>query len=357
MIKIEELNKNDKINQTNIPSAKLESLLNNPFGNDMNCIALEAIGDEVMSANIGSVITIPLQLVANERIYSVCGGSSLSVNPQYRGRGIAAQLTTRRIQLSHDKIAIASGLSGMSLPLFQKLKFTTFVFPRLIFLRHSRPVLEMFMKGVILKICSSLVDVILLFYSSCLKSFSLFGKENIIIEEISEATTVVEEIVKADEHMFRENHTKEWFNWVLKYPFTEDSRAKQHLYVIKKNGSVVAFFMTKERFYEQASHRGFKNIILGSVIEWGVKKNCGIEEKDVCVAALFSFGKNVDAVEVCTENKTIIKVLKRRGIIQVGESNFAIKVSEDSEFVTFKDEYSNIKNWRIRPAMSDNGLS
>lgn len=97
------------------------------------------------------------------------------------------------------------------------------------------------MEGVVLKICSSLVDVILLFYSSCLKSFSLFGKENIIIEEISEATTGVEEIVKADEHMFRENHTKEWFNWILKFPFTEDPRAKQHLFLIKKKGEDVAF--------------------------------------------------------------------------------------------------------------------
>ena len=115
--------------------------------------------------------------------------------------------------------------------------------------------------------------------------------------------------------------------------------------------------MTKERFHEQASHRGFKNVILGSVIEWGVLPDSTITELQICKAAILSFGKHVDAVEICLNNNKLIRSLKMMVMIQVGDSNMAIKATKDSPLQYYKDKIGLIDNWRIRPAYSDNGLS
>lgn len=335
-------------------SAKELSLLNNPFISGFDCFLIEYIlNDEV----VGQVTTIPLEIMAYNDVYSACGGSGLSVDERFRGRGIAATLTKERLELSKDRIAIAAGLSNMSFPLFKKLGFITFRFPRLILLKKSRAVIESFIGGCMLKFISSLVDKILQLYLLLLRKFTIWERRNVIIKEVFNATEEIANIVASDKHPFKEHHTKEWFNWALRYPFNDDSRTKQHLFQIMIDGKVQAFFMTKERFYEQASHRGFKNVILGSVIEWGVGPDQKITEKQVCKAALFSFGKHVDAVEICMNDRKLIHSLKLMGMIKVGESNMAFKATDESPFQKYKKEYNSIDNWRIRPAFSDNGLS
>ena len=86
-------------------SMRDKALLRNPFIKEMDCSKLVfMMGDE----SVGSVTTLPLQIVAYGNIYSVCAGSNLSVDSRFRGQGIATKLTMRRLSLSKDKIAIAS---------------------------------------------------------------------------------------------------------------------------------------------------------------------------------------------------------------------------------------------------------
>lgn len=332
---------------------KVNSLNHNPYLSEIDCSLLEYVVDGKVA---GQVTTLPTEIVAYSRVFQACGGSGLCVDKQYRGRGIASELTKERMRLSRDKIAIASGLSIMSFPLFKKLGFVTFSFPRLIYLRKSRPVLEMVFSGILLKVVALIVDIFLNLHTMIQRKLSIYGKNKILIEEVSEATEDIVHIVADDNHPFRENHTKEWFDWVLHYPFSNDEHSRQHLFQIWVNGKVQAFFMTKERFHKQASHRGFKNVILGSVIEWGVKPDSTLKEIQICKAAVFSFGSHVDAVEICLNNVKQIKSLKKMGMIHVGDSNMAVNAADDSPFQVYKDKFSIIDNWRIRPACSDNGL-
>lgn len=338
----------------NFDAMKQSSLCNNPFVKEIDCCRLVAFDDDV---EIGRVDVIPLQILGYNKVYHVCGGSTLYVKPNFRGRGAATKLTLERLELSSDKIAIASGLSNMSFQLFKKLGFVTFSFPRMILLKKSRSVLERHIKGAILRVTSKIIDFFLSLQKRILKFFSIWNKKRILIEEISKASDDIVNIVKEDKHPFKENHTKEWFDWVLNNPFSDVEHSKQHLFHIIINGKVQGFFMTKERFHEQASHRGFKNIILGSVIEWGVSSDSDISEKQVCMAAVLSFGKHVDAVEICSNDKQICKSLRKCGLRMVGNSNFAFKASKDSPFNVYNEYYNDIDKWRIRPSYSDNGLS
>lgn len=333
---------------------KMTALLRNPLLNNIECAKLRYVIDDNPA---GSVNTIPLQITAHGQTFDVCAGSTLKVVPEYRGRGIAQKLTLERITLSKDRIAIASGMSNMSLPLFQKLGFTTFVYPRLIFINHSRAVVDAFLHGFLQRIVSAACDFCINIYKRMLYVCSIWNNKRIQIQEVVDDFSELGKIVEEDSHAFKEKHNEEWFRWVSKHSFSDDERSEQHVYLVKQNGVAQAFFMTKIRFYEKASHRGFNNVLLGSVIEWGIKANSSIKESQVCMAALLSFKKEVDAIELCTPDKKLRKYLKWRGVAQVGNSNFAIKAAPDSPLHKYDNELSDIENWRIRPAMSDNGLS
>ena len=114
--------------------------------------------------------------------------------------------------------------------------------------------------------------------------------------------------------------------------------------------------MTKERFHTQASSRGFKNVVLGSVIEWGMMPGTNLKIEKLLLCALLSFGKNVDAIELCSSYSNINKYLKRRFLVPVGESNFAIKALETSP-LSQHPKYKLQDSWRLRPAASDNSFN
>ena len=337
-----------------IPFAHKNFLLSNPFALIDDSILMQALSGKTV---IGSVYAYPLEIIhKTNRIFKVCAGSTLYVNPESRGMGIGGRLTMERVQLTKDKIAIAAGLSGMSLPIFQKKGFDVFFLKRFIFLQNSRPVVEMFLKNkYLVNVGTWIFNGFVSLWKKILEYQAKSYIKDLQVIEVTKATPDVEDIINQDKSVFRENHTKEWFNWVLKGGFVDDNRSRQHLFLVKDAEKTIAFFMTKERFHEQASHRGFKNVILGSVIEWGIRENNKLTENQLLLLALLSFGKHVDAVELCSAYDSINQFFKHRLLVQVGESNFAIKAADDSPLQQYP-EYHEQRSWRIRPAASDNSF-
>lgn len=341
--------------ENTIPRSHFNTFMSNPFLYNGAPFQLRVDDNGKV---IGSVYAFPLEIVLQSgEIFTVCAGSTLTVKPENRGMGLAKGMTLKRLELTKDKIAIASGLSSMSLPLFRKLGFSVFLTRRNVYLKNSRPVVEMiFKRGFLLKLFTSIANVFLRLQSFFLERECNNNLKDVTVEEVNEVPNDVPEIVALDKALFRENHTREWFEWVLKGGFNEDCRSKQHLFVLKKNSEVIGFFMTKERFHEQASSRGFKNVILGSIIEWAIRPDCGFKVEKLILCALLSFGKHVDAVEICSSYDNINKYLRKHFIMNVGESNFAIKALDESPLALFP-EYKELCNWRIRPAASDNSFN
>lgn len=352
-IKLYTTNEVDNI-KTSIPPSYLSFFMSNPFLYEEAPFLLRAEDDGKM---LGSVYSFPLEIATRSgEIYSVCAGSNLTVEPESRGMGLAKKMTLRRIELTKDKIAIASGLSGMSLPLFKKLGFATFMQRRNILLKNSRPVVEMVFKGgFLLKLFTAIANIFVAIQVRILRFECERAMKGFKVEEVNYVPAEVPDIVAQDPALYRENHTRVWFEWVLKGGFVNDDRSMQHLFVVRKNGVVVGFYMTKERFHKQASSRGFKNIILGSVTEWGVKEGCDLKVEKLLLSAMLSFGRHVDAVELCSADDIINKYFKKRFLIPVGESNFAVKAHEGSPLAK-QPEYMKQCNWRIRPAASDNSF-
>ena len=340
---------------SDIPDNYKEMFLANPFADDYSPMQLKAILD---NRQVGSVYAFPLQIVQQGvGIYEACAGSSLSVDVNCRGNGIGGKLTMRRLDLMKDGIAIASGLSSMSLPIFRKKGFDIFLSRRWIYLKDSRPVLEMFLpSGIILNLAVKAANCLINMWQSVLKRRLNVAFRGLTVEESWTVPPDVPNIVADEGKPFRENHTKEWFEWVLNGKFVDDERAKQHLYLVKEKSEIIGFFMTKERFHKQASHRGFRNVILGSVIEWGLRCGSTLSTNDLLLFAIMSFGKHVNAVELCSFDDKLDNYLKHRLLVQVGEGNFAVKANGNSPLNRYP-EFHKAENWRLRPAASDNSFN
>ncbi len=165
--------------------------------------------------------------------------------------------------------------------------------------------------------------------------------------------TAIAALISSDPHRFRENHTVDWLKWHLDYAFHQYDPCK--LFAVEKDGRMCAFYMTKRKFYEQASSRGFANLWLGSIVEWGTASTFAGMKPWIVVRAALEMRKCCDAVEVVTLDKSILRLLRLTGFVHVGDSNFRITAGAESP-LRQHEGWDDLENWRLRPAMCDNAI-
>ena len=212
--------------------------------------------------------------------------------------------------------------------------------------------------GFPLKCAIALVDFCICLYSFVVRLVARANSQDIRIAEVDpnddEQLSILADMTTHPEFRFSELHNAEWFKWVLTNSFSMYGAAKA--YIIYKSEKAVGFFMIKKRFHEQASHRGFKNVWLGSIIEWGCLP--GYDKKLLwsIVNWTLKFRKELDAVEFPVYEPFAQRFLKRLGWRHVGDANFCYNIRPNSGFVA-PEGMDDPANWRLRPAMGDAGLS
>ena len=336
---------------------KLRTLMRDPFA-CANCAAAKIVGI-CEGKEIGGEYVFPLLLKTPHGKFSVLGGSTLHVDPAYRRTGFGMDLPELRWQKSPSKVALGAALSQMALPVHQLLDYIVFLLPRNIMLWRSRVLVEMRLKGGLAKAVSFVADCGIWVYSVMLGVVSKIALHGYRIEDVQvtdeKCLEDVAALIAEDAAPYSEVHDVRWLKWHMKESFSDDGPAR--MAVARRKGNVVGFFMIKKRFHEQASHRGFRNVWLGSVIEWQMKK--GFEKKLgwlLVRAALNLKKEGVDAVEIPSSDKALNLFFQRIGWRRIGESNFVIKAGKESQLFA-NEEMSKIENWRLRPAMGDAGLS
>ena len=336
---------------------KVRALRNNPFvgsGKTLGRIAGFCDGRE-----IGGEYVFPLLLKTPHGELPILGGSTLHVDSEYRKTGLGMDLPELRWQKSPSKIALGAALSQMALPVHQLLDYTMFLLPRNIMLWRSRAFVAMKLHGFVARCVTLVMDCAIFCYSLLLRTISSYKLVGLKVEEVSpsdaDALEKVAAMIVADGAAFSEVHDVRWLKWHMVESFSKDGPLR--LFVAKEKGMIIGFYMTKKRFYKQASHRGFKNVWLGSIVEWQVKKGYETSLGWLLVHAALKFKKEgMDAVEIPAADNTLNHFLSSIGWRQVGESNFVIKAGEGSPLFGDK-EMQKPANWRLRPAMGDAGLS
>ena len=249
------------------------------------------------------------------------------------------------------------GLSQIAVKVHRFMGFKVFEYPRYIMLLKSRALVEQRFSGWGGKVLCVVLDFAIALYSLIVKLFYRFNNKGTVVETVAsdeEAKLDVVAQFTRDGSRFSEVHDSAWFRWILTCSYI--SERKIGLYLIKQSDKPIGFFMFKKRFHKQASHRGFKNVNLGSIIEWGCMKG---KEKILLwniVNWVAKQRKELDAVEFPVYESFAQKVLKRLGWRHVGDANFGYNIRPNSGFVA-PEGMDNPANWRLRPAMGDAGLS
>lgn len=343
-----------------IPERKFSALRQNPFLWETDA-PIQMLG--IVDGKVGGYNYIfPLEFKLDGKIYSGATGSSLNVQDWARPSCMGFELpTVGTDKVGKDGIAVAASCSQMAIPVHKINGYKFFMMPRLIALWKSRSVMEMLIKSrPLCVLLASVVDVLVGSYAIMLRLVRCLHLRGLQIREVGasddDGIRSITEIIRQDAHRFAELHDFRWLKWHLTESFSGDGPSRA--YLACRKGNPIGFYMVKRRYYEQASHRGFKHVWLGSIIEWGALPGQEKRLKGLFLdAALRLRRAGVDAFEFVTCDVKLLSWARRLGWRQVGESNYGVKVWPSSPLVALKKELSNPDNWRLRPAGGDNGLS
>lgn len=325
------------------------ALLDNPcVGTDEEvCQIIAYMGNQI----VGCIGTFNARVRVDDKITPSLGATTMLVDPEYRRYNIGSDLMTICYKQLPIRDIFVAGSSRIAQPLYKAMRFSIFSFPRYIFLRKSRCAVQYALKNEAAwtKVVASCVDCVLTLQRAVLFSRNAKAFYGYVIESVKECPQQVADIAMNDGHRYAEVHDKAWFDWCLAHRFVEEDRNSKQMYVVKNaDGMIVAFFVNKIEFFAEASTRGFKNVQLGSVVEWGIAKNSSITEVQLQMLAIRTMPNDVDGVQVGSTDEETIRSFKRQGFFPMGEANnlaFIKSVKDKS----IKD----INNWRIRIAGGD----
>lgn len=329
---------------TRISESEKKAFFSNPNLKDLSKGMFHLIwADGVV---VGRTMPFDTRVKVGDQICVASAGSSLYVVEDYRKYNVGADLMMRK---SSEDYKISAGISEMALPLHKILKFHILEYPRMMLLCNSRAILEMKgFHGSLLKVSSFLVNVPLRLFNNYnrWRSSKLQKAFHVIKETI--VPQWVDDMVLNDGHKYMEVHDRAWLQWNLDNHFKDDIQDIQSFYSVYDGNNPVGFFMTKERFREDAGGK-LKNIILAAIVEWGISPGYNkLTEAMLYKMAISTFTKNVDILEFATSDEKVCREMQRWGFIRHGYAHIAFKDVKKN----CKDA-SDISLWRIRYGYTD----
>ncbi len=292
------------------------------------------------------------KLMVKGRSVYVTWLSGLRVCQQYRRRGIATRLVrcTQRL----GRIVVGCGLSHLSRPIFHKLKFVEFVMPRYILLQHSRCVVNKYLLSqTAAAVVAPAADAVLTVHRCLLAVYSKLRLRALRVRTVNTISSEFDLRLASHNVPVVSYRSGQWINWLLGSA-EQDERRQQRLYqVYDRNDNAVGYFIVRRRFHESASQEGFRNVMLGSLKDWGIFDTAKVDLLGVILLAvreLLAWG--VDAVEVCVADDDTNRALRRLGLVHKGDLHMIFSASNNSPLSG--DEYKSQSNWWITPAEGDN---
>ncbi|MEG2414613.1 MAG: hypothetical protein RSB74_01660 [Kiritimatiellia bacterium] len=329
--------------------AELRWLKRNPFiseGED-EPIACMACCDKTV---VGRDFLFPLGVVYRNQRLLVSSGSSLWVSPLGRQHGVGLEIPEQVLQMGIGGRSIASCLSQLAVPVHEMAGFEIWRSPRHILLRHTRSLVEMRFRGIIGACVAKVADGALALFRGVLRVIESGMLRGFTVEETATWEDALDRCVSAENEPFREDHGRAWFDWAKTCRKSQGAHEDFRLFNVRRKGQIVGFFLLRTRFYEQASSRGFRNLFLTTVMEWGsVEPTLG--EKALFALALRQIDPIVDAVECVPNEPATRRWLWRRLALPVGDYIYTVAQSADAKEPL--EGFTERKNWRLRPAFGD----
>lgn len=319
-----------------------KALLSNPnYDNDTKTVLNVVIyKDEI----VGRHMLMPTQIKIGDRTVKAQTGGGHEINDRFQGKGFGTLVVHDTILNSEYPIYIGQLYSSGAISILKKMDICIFGKPLYNKDRKKRSVLvAKGYRGIRLAWHSFWGDLRLRFAEipNMIRFYKL--KYKYTIKQEKEIPEWITEMVLQDGHKYMEIHDREWFQWNLENTFSSNAHDKNYFYAVyEKDGTPAGFYMTKERF-EENKKGTFKNLVRGTVVEWGSSNECKLSEFDLNIMALFTFGKQVDKVNTVISSSNGELEMKKLGFEFRGIYQMTFKPSADCE-----EEMRNQENWRIR---------
>lgn len=298
----------------------------------------------------GEEFVFPSKLLINGEVVDAYTGSTLYVSPEYRKYMLGLMLPEEMMSIPESGITYAAGCSKDARPVYRKyLKYTYFPLFRFVYIRKTRAVFDAKVSGFLSKVLAPITDVFLVLIHSLHGLANVFRYRKFEVNIINNETELVliEDLIKRDKHKYQEFHNAEWFKWIKDIP-SNNKFNKQELFAIKCSGKLVAFWMIKTRF--TANINNYKNLVVGTITEWGTLDENLISERDICAIAIHHFPKYVDVIQTFSNDRHFVSRLPFL-CKEKGESNVIVKILKGYD--NNCEDYKDISKWRLRPAMAD----
>ena len=317
-----------------------ETLLACPNNDDELKTAMYFYSDDNIA--VGRVFLFGTKLKLDNQIIPAQAGGGMFVVEDYRIKGLGADMLMDVKASKEYDFKINALMTAMVVPMFKKMKYTFFDIPQYVFINNTKPILESRgFGGGLLSISVFFTDlpVRVIKWINSIRRKVLLNKYDIRRETV--VPQWAEDMVVNDSHKYMELHNREWLQWNLDYNYNGFSGDRQSFYAVyNKKGEAKGFFMTKERFEENAGV--YHNTVRATIVEWATTDE-RLKEADLNLLALSTFSKKIFMVHTVTTDNTTAKRLKRMGFVRHGllEMNF---LDKKNRF----DDISNIDLWRIR---------
>lgn len=326
-----------------------KALLSNPnLTNYDDEYATFCVADNIV---VGRVTLFPTKVKIGDTMTPALSGSSLEVYDAFRKYAIGVDMMLHFTLSNAYNMKLFAGISPMALPIYKKMKYTILAFPRLLLILNSKKILMSYGCG---KIISTMLGGII---NSLLKIYRVLGMKCIVktkgqfeVRREDKVPLWVNDISLNDGHKYMEVHDQRWFQWNLDNSFKNNVRDNQSFFCIYCHSEPVGYFMIKERLRPQLQK--MKNVLLGTIVEWGVSRTSQLSEIDINLMALKQFSKDIDMIRLATNSNITKKKLKRVGFIHHDDAHIAVKTNNKNV-----NDISNIEMWRLRYGYADTILS
>ena len=295
-------------------------------------------------AIVGRFMMMPTRIKNGDSILLAQTGGGIEISREFRGKGLGKKLMSDTIFYSEYPIYIGQLYSSGASAIINKLGLTIFEKPLYVKLCKTRSVYAAKGQGGIkLKLYSLLGDLKIKIRDLPNKRKLCSLKKKYIIKKEYSVPEWVDNITLNDGHRYSEIHDRTWLQWNLDNRFTEANGDSNSFYAVyEKNGLPIGFFMIKERFEENPLGL-FKNLVRGTVVEWGSANEKKFTEADINLMALSMFSSNVDKINTVISSEGLDDAIKQIGFEYRGQYQMALKTTEDVD-KTILDQ----NNWRIR---------
>ena len=331
---------------------KREAFLNNITGADPNEICqIIGIVDGVAAGYL--TLFTGYALIDGKKV-KVQHGSDLFVTPEYRKYMIGAELLLLAKDLQNLP-CIFAGFSSDARPLYPRIGFKLFSYPRFVFFYKSRLIAEsvLGLSGSLKVVASWIGDFILFFYKLVIYLYGTILQLKYTIEDSSDIPIEFDEINKKQRLRFQELHDKQWLSYNLNYTFEKDKEnalKRKKLYLIKNKGKLCGYFVIRSSYQNKAEGKvTLRNVSTAEIKEWDSFDYNKLSELDIHFLAIKILRK--EKLDFFTFPVFQLNTISLFKFIFYKRTTFDVAVYFPG--AKKKDPINIKENWRVRGGYSD----